>query len=557
MMPSLTLITSIAAATSLMYADDTRLRFRADDPVMTDADTALDAGAVTRDRLGSYADFVLNTFLAPGDRRSIRAVNVNTVDEVPDSSWFTNRLGASPQSLDAIVRGPDRVESLAVDDWVIVQGKSSGRQAGFRAVSASDPTRQRYQIEFDPRQYPEMATGAEIIGTAIYHALGYNVVDVYLIDLDPARVTISPEATIEVDGRTRRFTRRDLDAILRRSARQRDGRYRATASRFAEGRNVGPFRYYGTRPDDPNDIHPHEHRRELRGNRVFCAWLNHDDSRAVNSLDMLVGPEGRQHVKHYMFDFGSILGSGTNDPDHPWVGHEYVVEPAAAWRTLASLGLWRRPFMKVRGPSDLVGVGRFTADRFAPDRWKPHYANTAFDNMREDDAFWAARIVSAFSPEAIAAIVRKARFSSPRSVDYVTGTLLRRRDSVLRSWLVGVNPIAGVRIESGELRFANAAVDAGIVEDPATYDLTWFRFDNEQGLRTPLGPPEFRDRPAAPLPPVLSGSSLIGVEIRTTHPRYAEWRRPVRAYFRPGDGGWRLVGLERAIQEAAGGRATN
>src|SRR5439155_12597639 len=28
-----------------------------------------------------------------GDRSSRRAMNVNTVDEVPDSSWFTNRIG--------------------------------------------------------------------------------------------------------------------------------------------------------------------------------------------------------------------------------------------------------------------------------------------------------------------------------------------------------------------------------------------------------------------------------------------------------------------------------
>ncbi len=36
---------------------------------------------------------------------------------------------------------------------------------------------------------------------------------------------------------------------------------------------------------------PHEHRRELRAARVFGAWLNHDDSRGVNSLDMLVKRE--------------------------------------------------------------------------------------------------------------------------------------------------------------------------------------------------------------------------------------------------------------------------
>ena len=72
---------------------------------------------------------------------------------------------------------------------------------------------------------------------------------------------------------------------------------------------MGNFTHFGTRPDDPNDIYPHEHRRELRANRVFSAWIAHDDSRALNTLDMLVTANGKSHIKHYMFDFGAILGS--------------------------------------------------------------------------------------------------------------------------------------------------------------------------------------------------------------------------------------------------------
>ena len=81
--------------------------------------------------------------------------------------------------------------------------------------------------------------------------------------------------------------------MLRRAASQPNGKYRVLVSRFADGKPLGNFRYYGTRPDDPNDIVPHEHRRELRAARVFGAWLNHDDSRGVNSLDMLVTERNR------------------------------------------------------------------------------------------------------------------------------------------------------------------------------------------------------------------------------------------------------------------------
>jgi hypothetical protein len=536
--------------TTAAVADEQRARFRPDDPVTADRDDALDAGAVRPDRLGSYADFILNTFRSPADARQVAALNVNTLGEVPDSSWFTNRLGARPMTIAEIVRGPNQHERLDIGDWIIVQGKNTGRQAGFRAVSASDPSGRLYQIEFDPHDHPEMATGAEIIGTAIYHALGYNVVEMYLADIDPARITISPSATIEVGGRKRPFTRRDLEAVLRRSARQANGVYRATVSPFAEGRYVGPFRYYGTRPDDPNDIYPHEHRRELRANRVFAAWLNHDDSRAVNSLDMLIGAPGRQYVKHYMFDFGSILGSGTNDPDHPWVGHEYVVEPRPAVLTLATLGLWRRPFISV-DTSTRGAAGSFTADRFVPEQWKPHYPNPAFANMRADDAFWAAQRVAALSPEAVAAIVETARFSDPRVTDYITGVLLKRRQAVLQAWLVAQNPITDVRIEGDQLRFRNAAEQVDVAVPGATYELSWFTYDNTRDARSYTDIVLAQDAESAVPKSSVGDAQYVGVEIRTVHPSYRHWQTPVTGYFRRTAGGWATIAIDRETRAAA------
>ena len=56
----------------------------------------------------------------------------------------------------------------------------------------------------------------------------------------------------------------------------------------------------------------------------------------------------------------------------------------------------------------------------------------AFDNMRPDDAFWAARLVARFSDETIRAIVAKGRCSEPGAAEHLATTLIKRRDKVLR-----------------------------------------------------------------------------------------------------------------------------
>ena len=99
-------------------------------------------------------------------------------------------------------------------DWIVVRGKSPGGfQAGFRAEHPDDPG-QVYQLEVDPVDHPQLATAAELIGTLIYHALGYFVEDVYLVRVDPARITIADTATIRDASGERRFNPRWYDLML-------------------------------------------------------------------------------------------------------------------------------------------------------------------------------------------------------------------------------------------------------------------------------------------------------------------------------------------------------
>jgi hypothetical protein len=90
-------------------------RFYSDDPIWVDHDTLFDANGGKPIELSEAFDFLENTFGSPGspgNNERVRALNVNTVDEIPDSSWFTNRIGRRPMSVAEIVRGPDKVERL-------------------------------------------------------------------------------------------------------------------------------------------------------------------------------------------------------------------------------------------------------------------------------------------------------------------------------------------------------------------------------------------------------------------------------------------------------------
>jgi hypothetical protein len=525
-------------------------RFYSDDPIPHDPETQDASKALPVDVSDQY-DLIENSFLGAGDTVDLRALNVNTVDEVPDSSWFTNRMGSRRHGrIDVadLVKGPDTSTGPAPGTWVVTSRKSEGVTPGF---TIRDSTGETYWIKFDPKGFPEMASGAEAISTKFFHAFGYHVPENYVVTFRPESLAISPDATMkDEDGRRRRLTRADIDDILENAAVQPDGTYRVLASRNLPGRPLGPFRYYATRPDDPNDIFPHEHRRELRGLSVFAAWLNHDEVRSSNSLDTIVADarsRGRQIVRHHLLDFGSTLGSGSVKAQSRRAGNEFVWESRPTFVTMLTLGFYVRPWIKVDYP-DMPSIGRFESTYYRPDQWKPDYPNPAFRNARAEDRFWAAHIVAAFTEEAVAAIVRAARFSDPRATEYFTQTLLERRRKVLATWLNGTNPIVNVALSrSGELTFENAAEKAGVAKPAERHTVQWSRFDNATGTHHHHGDEQTISGPRAQAPAALLNArpDYAAARLRAFHSEQPEWSRPLDVYFRRAGDGWSLVGLER------------
>jgi hypothetical protein len=534
----LVIVTAVLAG-SAMAGAVTR-RFYPDDPLTRDREKQDASHVVRQDIDDAYAGWQM--IRGVGDHTWRRAIDVSSMDQVPDSSWFTNRIGFL--SIVEIARGPGLSPGPVPGRLTVIAGKSDGITPGFQV---KDSAGQRYFVKFDPPANPELSSAAEIISTRIFHALGYFVPDTHLGAARREDFTIGDGATIKgVDGKKRPFTPRDLDAVLQRAARRGDGSYRFVASLALEGVPVGPFRYDGTRPDDPNDTVPHEHRRELRGLRVFAAWLNHVDTKPGNSLDTLVHEGPRMIVRHNLLDFGSTLGSGGVEPMGWRDGYEYAFDKRTTILALVSLGLYVPPWQRIRYP-DFPSVGRIDADHFQPQRWKATLPNPAFQNARPDDTFWAARLVMAFTDEAIHSIVRTAQLSDPRAADYLTKVLISRRDAIGRTWLTAVNPIVDPSMtDSAALTFRNAASDAGVATEPAEYRVNWAAYDNATGATIPVGQVERCARAECPLPAnVTVDTQYLRAEIRTIHPLYPAWKTPVRVFLRRDhDSRWTAVGLE-------------
>jgi hypothetical protein len=517
--------------------------FYRDDPIAREPESQ-DASGAAPSEIGQLYEMAYNLIVQPGYKPSgLRAQNLNTVDEVPDSSWFTNRIASRPLTIDELVRGPLVGAPPDPSRWVIFREKTSGAHPG---VTARDGKGVTWFLEFDPPYYPEAATGSVVIATKFFWALGYNQVESFLTTFDPKHVEFDPEATLRrPNGKRTRFNDDDLNEILERVARRPDGTYRVIAGRLLPGKVLGNFRYEGTRPDDPNDLVPHEHRRELRALRVFGAWTNLTDLKSANTIDTLVQENGRSVVRHWLQDVGSTFGM--NNDLHEWdLSWEHFYQTDTTLKRLASFGFALSPWQTVNYV-EAPSIGKFEGERFDPRTWRPQTPTTAYMELRDDDAFWAAQRVGAFSDEMIRAIVHTGEFSDATAEKALGDIIIQRRDKILRTYLPAVNPIVAPRLDaSGRLLFDNAAIAAGVARPPQTYRASWFEFDNATGTTRPLSMTSSAtttiDAPNG-LPRTVGG--FVAVDISAESSEYPSWGKPVRAYFRRDMNDWKLIGFER------------
>ncbi|HET9942436.1 MAG TPA: hypothetical protein VFR05_03785 [Terriglobia bacterium] len=372
------------------------------------------------------------------------AANVNALDEVPDSSWFTNRHALRHMTVEQLVRGPNRGDAPDLTRATITKAKMEGVTPGLHVA---DSKGNEYIIKFDLKNYPELQSGAEMISTKILYALGYNVPENYIGRLDPKTLEIKDGVEIGLGNAKHPFTREDLDKMLQKAAQQPDGTYRVLASKMLKGTPKGPFPWVGLRTDDANDLIPHEHRRELRGLRVIASWINHWDLKEGNTLDMYVEEGGRKFLRHFLIDFGSTLGGGKSPMEY-FHGREYAFDTGTMVKETFSLGFYVAPDEK---NTALIhpAVGIFSANDFDPGGWKPSFHVMPFDNMTREDAYWATRMILAFSEAELRQIIDTAEYTDPKATEHIFKTLVDRRQQIARYWFKDINPIGNFSVSAG------------------------------------------------------------------------------------------------------------
>ena len=438
------------------------------------------------------------------------AVNVNSVDEVPDSAWFINRIGRNPMTPAEVVASPCAgggvLDPGAPDGaWVVDEGKANGANLGFRI---KDPSGQRYMLKTDGDEQPERASGATAIAARLYHAAGWRAPCDSVVYFRPELLSLEPGLTItDNTGATRPLDQAELGKMLAVAPR-RNGLLRMVASRWLAGRPIGPFRYEGVRNDDPNDVIPHEERRDLRAARLMAAWVNHFDAREQNSMDVWMAANGDDPssspglVHHYYLDFGDCLGS-----EWEWegiskrLGHAYYLDIPYAAEDFVTLGAIERPWDRARRSRDGDIFGFFTVRDFDAEMWRAGYPNPAFNRMSEHDGAWAARIIARFTPAHIAATVGAANFTNPKHTRFIVRTLVGRQRKILERYFSKLSPVTDWRVdEAGRLCGLDLAQRAGVFPRSA------FRYAGVM-----YGGESLASRGAVPMEPHADGSVCVNL----------------------------------------------
>jgi hypothetical protein len=471
------------------------------------------------------------------------AQDVNRFGQVPNSSWYVNRIEhVSPLEV-AQGSGGDDPGPEAFKPWTITGLKVGGRNPGF---VFEDTRGVRYICKFDKMRFPAVTTAAGAVAARLFWTCGYNVPDDRVVFFHREDLLIGKDATYRKSfGRKKPLCTELVDEFFDEKIRPgRDGQYRALISRYLPGRPVGGYSYNGTRSDDANDTIPHQNRRSLRGLRVFAAWLNHVDVKVDNTLDLYVKKDEGGFLDHYLVDFDGCLGGYWAARTEARIGFAYDFDLKEFLGGIPALGLFKRPYEDLTQPENPL-VGMFESRVYDPARWKANYLNDQLASCTAADCFWAGTVLAQLSGEHIKAAVTAARFEDEEAADILTRVLIERREKTLNWALSQVTPVIDVdRIrfddEGMHVDADDALRSAGL---PSTMTYNYDVLDMNGNVLQ--GTAEYISSPIASVSSTILNERKYFIIRWTARDGTKQILPPAEAHYSSRSGSWRLVGVLR------------
>ncbi len=342
-------------------------------------------------------------------------------------------------------------------------------------------------LKFDPASGPEVETAADAITARLLWAAGYNAASDHVVYFKRSDLKIAPDAKATLGARKVPITETTLDADLEKIAHDSEGRLRGTASMYITGKPIGGAPRAGVRTDDPNDLIPHELRRDLRGLAVFFAWLSHTDVKEDNTVDAWQedpADKSIHYVTHYLIDFGWALGADAAATLDPSVDYRYVLDIKETLISIFSLGL-AREIWETRKKPGYHGIGVYAAEDYHPGAWKPTMPSLMSVLLADPvDKAWASRILIKLTRDQIAAAVAAGRLTDPAAERYLLDTIVARQRMTATYWFKRASPLDDIQVTAGKLCFTDLALRYELTKAPTRF--TVYGYDTKESLLATL-----------------------------------------------------------------------